>query len=391
MKQPTRPIEAIKIGERHRKDFGDLTSLARAIDAEGLLQPIAITPDNVLIGGERRLRAWEFTRFRNQEIPVHVVDLDEIVRGEWSENANRKDFTPSEIVAIKRALAPKLQAEAKERQALAGPENGRGVKTTGLGNFPEPVKGRAADKLGAFVGKDRKTIEKMEAVVAAAEAEPEKYAELVEKMDKSGKVSGPYKRLQVMKQSEAIRREEPAIPSRGPYRVIVVDPPWPSEPNKPVPEGRAYFPYPTMSIDQICAVPVASVAAEDCVLWLWVTNFHMRYAFRVLDAWGFGEKSIVTWVKDKMGHGQNLRGKTEHCILATRGNPIIDLRAQTTVLEGRVRHHSQKPLKFYQLVESLCPASRYAEFFARGPVRSGWDGHGDQAQPGGATPAEAAE
>lgn len=382
MKQPTRPIEAIKIGERHRKDFGDLTSLARAIDAEGLLQPIAITPDNVLIGGERRLRAWEFTRFRNQEIPVHVVDLDEIVRGEWSENANRKDFTPSEIVAIKRALEPGLKAEARERQ-MAGLKQGLAPVR---GNSPNGENGKAADKLGAFVGKDRKTIEKMEAVVAAAEAEPEKYAELVVKMDKSGKVSAPYKRLQVMKQSEEIRREKPPIPSRGPYRVIVVDPPWPSEPNKPVPEGRAYFPYPTMSIEQICAVPVTSVAAEDCVLWLWVTNFHMRYAFQVLDAWGFAEKTIVTWVKDKMGHGQNLRGKTEHCILATRGNPVIDLRSQTTVLEGRVRHHSQKPLEFYQLVESLCPASRYAEFFARGPVRSGWDGHGDQAQP-----AEAAE
>lgn len=388
MKQPTRPIEAIKIGERHRKDFGDLTSLARAIDAEGLLQPIAITPDNVLIGGERRLRAWQLTRFRDQEIPVHVVDLDEIVRGEWSENANRKDFTPSELVAIKRALEPKFKAEAAARMTEKLKQNNG---APARGNSPSGAPGRAADKVGAFVGKDRKTIEKMEAVVAAAEAEPEKYAELVEKMDKSGKVSGPYKRLQVMKQSEVIRQEKPPIPSRGPYRVIVVDPPWPSEPDKAaVPDGRAYFPYPTMSIEDICAVPVASVAAEDCVLWLWVTNFHMRYAFRVLDAWGFGEKSIVTWVKDKMGHGQNLRGKTEHCILATRGNPIIDLRAQTTVLEGRVRHHSQKPLEFYQLVESLCPASRYAEFFARGPVRSSWDGHGDQAQPG-APPAEAAE
>ena len=370
----TRPIEAIKVGARHRKDFGDLASLARAIDAEGLLQPIAITPDNVLIGGERRLRAWQITRFRDQEIPVHVVDLNEIVRGEWSENANRKDFTPSEIIAIKRAMEPMMKAAAKERQRDGG-------RLKASGNFPEASKGEAANKLGAFVGKDRKTIEKMEAVVAAAEAEPEKYAELVVKMDKSGKVNGPFKRLQVMKQSEAIRREEPAVPSRGPYRVIVADPPWPAEPNKPVPEGRAYFPYPTMTIDQICAVPVASVAADDCVLWLWVTNFHMRYAFQVLDAWGFTEKTILTWVKDKMGNGQNLRGKTEHCILATRGNPILDLRSQTTVIEGRVRHHSQKPLEFYTLVESLCPASRYAEFFARGPSRACWDGHGDQSQP----------
>jgi N6-adenosine-specific RNA methylase IME4 len=220
----------------------------------------------------------------------------------------------------------------------------------------------------------------MEAVVAAAEAEPEKYASLVEKMDKSGKVSGPYKRLMVMQQGEAIRKEAPPIPSRGPYRVIVIDPPWPSEPDAAaVPEARAYFPYPTMTIQQICDVPVASIAHDDCVVWLWVTNFHMRYAFQALDAWGFKEKTILTWVKDKMGQGQRLRGKTEHCILATRGKPLLDLTNQTTAFDGRVRHHSQKPLEFYTMVETLCPASRYAEFFARGPGRACWDGHGDQA------------
>jgi N6-adenosine-specific RNA methylase IME4 len=134
-----------------------------------------------------------------------------------------------------------------------------------------------------------------------------------------------------------------------------------------------------MTIVQLCALPVAAVAADDCVLWLWVTNFHMRYAFQVLDAWGFKEKTIVTWFKNRMGNGQILRGKTEHCIVAMRGNPLVDLRAQTTVLEGNVRHHSQKPIEFYVLVETLCPASRYAEFFSRSPVRATWDTHSDQA------------
>jgi hypothetical protein len=52
---------------------------------------------------KRRDRAWKLTKFRDEEIPVHIIDLDDIVRGEWSENGNRKDFAPSEIVAIKRA------------------------------------------------------------------------------------------------------------------------------------------------------------------------------------------------------------------------------------------------------------------------------------------------
>src|SRR5438105_3773666 len=122
--QPTRAPDTIKVGHRHRKDYGDLDALARSIDQENLLQPIAITPAGDLIAGERRLRAWAKTRFATNPIPVHVVDLDSIVRGEWAENAFRKEFTPSEIVAIKRALEPRLKAEAKERQVELGRTHG---------------------------------------------------------------------------------------------------------------------------------------------------------------------------------------------------------------------------------------------------------------------------
>src|ERR1700733_7614208 len=114
--QPTRDLTQIRIGDRHRKDFGDIDALAKSIDQEGLLQPVAITPSDELIAGERRMRAWARSKFREDPIPVYVVDLDEIVRGEWSENSQRKDFTPSEIVSLKRALEPKLREEAKKRQ-----------------------------------------------------------------------------------------------------------------------------------------------------------------------------------------------------------------------------------------------------------------------------------
>jgi hypothetical protein len=82
--QSARPLARIKVGNRHRKDFGDIDGLARSIDQEGLLQPIAITPADELIAGERRIRAWARSKFRDDPIPVHVVDLDEIVRGEFA-------------------------------------------------------------------------------------------------------------------------------------------------------------------------------------------------------------------------------------------------------------------------------------------------------------------
>src|SRR5215470_15308423 len=71
------PIDAIHIGERHRKDMGDITGLAASIKELGCLHPVVVRPDGTLIAGERRLRAATLLGYT--EIPVTVVDLDAIV------------------------------------------------------------------------------------------------------------------------------------------------------------------------------------------------------------------------------------------------------------------------------------------------------------------------
>lgn len=93
------PVSEIKVGTRHRRDLGDLHAFAARIEAIGLLQPIGVTPQMELIFGERRLRAcrevlgWE-------TIPARIIPIPAIALGEYAENLERKDFTPSERVAI---------------------------------------------------------------------------------------------------------------------------------------------------------------------------------------------------------------------------------------------------------------------------------------------------
>jgi ParB-like chromosome segregation protein Spo0J len=105
------PCDQIRIGERHRKDMGDLEVLAASISTVGLLHPPVVTKDGVLICGERRFRAmgdilgWK-------KIPVIVLEVSSIVEGEYAENEIRKDFTPSERVAIGKAI----EAEIGNRQ-----------------------------------------------------------------------------------------------------------------------------------------------------------------------------------------------------------------------------------------------------------------------------------
>jgi N6-adenosine-specific RNA methylase IME4 len=369
----TLAIAKIKVGVRHRRDMGDLTGLSASIAENGLLHPVVITPHRELIAGERRLKACEALGWT--KVPITVVDLDEIARGERDENFVRKDFTPSEAVAIAEALTPKIKAEAKARQGRPGvPRSGK---------LPGHETGESRDKAAAFTGIAARTLAKAVAIVQALRADPknERIQKLHADMDRTGNVHGPFKRLKVMLQSAAIRAEPPPLPNKGPYRVIVVDPPWPYEVRSEDPTHRATHPYPQMSIEAICAVDVASIAHEDCVLWLWTTNHHMRQAYVVLDAWGFTDKTILTWVKDRFGTGDWLRGQTEHCIMAVRGKPVIELTNQSTVLYGPLRANSQKPDEFYPFIESLCPAPRYAYLFSRAE-RERWDMHGDEAKHG---------
>ena len=132
--------------------------------------------------------------------------------------------------------------------------------------------------------------------------------------------------------------------------------------------------YPTMPVDEIRKLNVPALADQDCILWLWTTNSHMADALELVRHWGFRQKTILTWVKDRMGVGEWLRGQTEHCILAVRGRPVKTLTNQTTVLHAPRGRHSEKPEEFYRLVESLCPGSKL-ELFAR-KRRKGWVTHG---------------
>jgi N6-adenosine-specific RNA methylase IME4 len=237
--------------------------------------------------------------------------------------------------------------------------------------------------VAAFTGVSHATLARAEAIVDAAEAEPEKYGKLLADMDRTGRVNNLYRRLKIARQAESIRAEPPPLPGRGPYRVIVADPPWPYEVRDEDPSHRVR-PYPTMSIADICAMRMTDVAHADSILWLWTTNQHMREAFQVLDAWGFEQKTILTWVKDRMGTGDWLRGQTEHAIMAVRGKPIVTLTNQTTILYAPARAHSVKPIEFYDLVETLCPASRYAYLFSRYQHNDKWDCHGNEAPRTGA-------
>lgn len=351
-------IDQIQIGFRYRKDLGDLKTLADSIAEVGLLHPIVVTPEARLIAGHRRLEACRLLGWA--DVSVTVVDLYQAARGEAHENFVRKDLLPSEIVALKRAIEPLERKAARERQGSRADLCHPATMAEGQGD--------ARDKIARYLGVGRTTVEKAEAVVEAAEEEPEEYGHLVEQMDRSGKVAGAFRRLEVLRQAKELATAPPKLPT-GPFQVIVADPPWRYD-------TGGDLPYPAMAVEDIKSMSVQNLADKDAVLWLWTTNAHLRVAFDVAAAWGFEYKTLLTWVKDRMGTGEWLRGQTEHCLLAARGKPVFLHGNHTTVLEAVRREHSRKPDDFYAMVEATCPGNKL-ELFAREP-RPGWASFGDQ-------------
>jgi N6-adenosine-specific RNA methylase IME4 len=383
IKQQSLPVRTIKIGRRFRKDLGDVAALARSIDQNGLLHPIVVDREHHLIAGQRRLEAWKKSIFAKEPIPVHIVPLQDILTGEWAENdpALRRDFRPTEFVEIMRALERTLKPAAAARKAHGKTAPGRDADQS-IGE------GRVRDRAASFVGKTRKTLEKAAQVADAAKENPKRFGKLAEDMDRTGRVNGPFKRLERMRQGDEIRKAMPPLPMQGPYGGLVIDFPWPNEPGMSQEDidarGRSLRPYPAMSISAGCRFlkdKVKPLLDKNAVIGMWATNYHMPYAFELLEALGvpIGKHStIVTWVKDKMGRGQVRRDKTEHCIIALIGKPVVTLTNETTVLEAPWSGNSHKPNRFYEEFERTFPARRYAEIFSMGGRGDNWDCHGNQ-------------
>ena len=169
------------------------------------------------------------------------------------------------------------------------------------------------------------------------------------------------------------------------YRTIVADPPWALEWNANVGvgrSGRAGLPYPTMTIEEICALPVTDWAEADAHLWLWTTATFLRDAPRVVLSWGFRPTYTLVWAKPGLGVGGRFRHTVEYCLFAERGAQLPITRRDLPTHWGWPRGaHSAKPEAFYDLVEDVSPEPRLEMFSRR--ARLGWSTWGNEALEGG--------
>lgn len=174
------------------------------------------------------------------------------------------------------------------------------------------------------------------------------------------------------------------------FATILADPPWQftNRTGKMAPEHHRLSRYPTMTLDDIKALPVGEVAEDTAHLYLWVPNALLAEGLAVMQAWGFTYKTNIIWYKirkdggpDRRGVGFYFRNVTEIILFGVRGkNPrtLQPGRTQPNIISSQKREHSRKPDEQYTVIEE-CSWGPFLELFGRGG-RKGWTTWGNQAQ-----------
>jgi len=164
------------------------------------------------------------------------------------------------------------------------------------------------------------------------------------------------------------------------YHTIMADPPWLERGAGKCKRGADRH-YDLMTTDAIVAAMLGAdkwCPADDCHLWLWVTNNFLPDGLRVVEALGFRYVTNLVWVKDMIGIGQYLRGQHEICLFGVRGKAMMPEKRNVSSVAWYLHRgkHSKKPEDVVGHIMRVSPGP-YLEMFARGP-RRGWDVWGNQ-------------
>jgi N6-adenosine-specific RNA methylase IME4 len=223
-----------------------------------------------------------------------------------------------------------------------------------------------------FNEKQKQRFEKLAAhpeIVAQAKAEARQNDDMVSRSFVLEKIKAKEKETKADE-----RREELQNPTRlpdGVFQVVYCDPPW--QYNNSGFNSSAEQHYPTMSMDELMAMPVKNMRADNAVMFMWATNPLLKEAIELMETWGFEYKTNIAWVKDRqINLGFYVYGKHELLLIGTNGSmlPIGD--KPSSVMTASNNIHSKKPESTYELIEAMYPRLKYVELFARNTPRNGW-------------------
>ena len=165
------------------------------------------------------------------------------------------------------------------------------------------------------------------------------------------------------------------------FSVVLSDPPWPFD-FSASDRTRIDNHYPAMSLEEITALPVADITAEDAALLLWSPGSKLEQAIEVINAWGFNYRTCAVWVKNRPpGLGHYWRNQHELLLLGIRGllpAPDEGVR-ESSVINALRNGHSRKP-SIHEMLDRYWPGLPKLEMFCRGRAPKGWAIWGNESE-----------
>lgn len=318
----------------------EFDALVEDIRQNGVIEPVWLYQDRVL-DGRNRVRDCEQLGI---EPPTRVWTGDgSPLAFVVSTNLKRRHLSDSQRAAITVELRPRFAEEAKERQRQHG-GTAPGTPKSLSAQMREVIGGKTSEILADAAGVCPRYIE----YAAKLKAEAPALFESVRSGQKT--ITEAIRELGHAEQHTKVCK----LPA-GKYRVLYADPPWAYSDKTLDKYGPAERHYPTMSIEELCALPVAGLAADDAVLFHWSPAPMVMEANKVIEAWGFRYKAMFVWdkVKHNFGHYNSVRH--ELLLVATRGKctPDTPKLFDSVVTVERSKTHSEKPEVFRQMIDEL--------------------------------------
>lgn len=355
-------------------------ALKADIAENGVLVPVEVDENGNILDGHHRVRAWEELRAEGVNVPQWAKLIRQGLTEEQKRNHARKlnvlrrQMNDEEQHEIRRAM----RSEGAPYQVIAD-ATGVSVGTAYNETHDVPIfkienrdgvirparyERQAEPPATLFDPGDTVDLDPIAAEETVREIRQERREEIrqerVERINEIAKGNAPL-----------------AVTER--YPVIYADPPWRYEHNRTV-SREIENQYPTMSLEEICALPVTNLAARDAVLFLWTTSPKIAESMNVIAAWGFVYRTCIVWDKERMGMGYYARQQHELLLICTRGElPVPEPvnRPRSVIRIPRDPEHSAKPLEFRELIERMYPEYDRIELFAR-TACEGWATWGNQ-------------
>ncbi len=193
-----------------------------------------------------------------------------------------------------------------------------------------------------------------------------------------------FKALGWLKAKKIDKEKIPRLP-KGKYNIIYADPPWQYHVGEQHAEAGTVQAktlstyYPSMTLEEICELPISELAADNAVLFLWTTSPVLEEAFSVIFAWGFKYKASFIWdkIKHNVGHYNSVRH--EILLIATRGSYLPDHKKLYDSVQSIERtKHSRKPKEFIKIIDDIYRKGKRIELFRRGKKIKNWEAWGHE-------------